>query len=415
MPTNTPNLGIQKPLGNEAFSLEAINDNYDIIDAAATKTATANKLIQRDASGRGKVAAPAVADDIARKDTVEGAITHGMMRQGGVNCNFDVWQRGGSFLNPPSGEYTADRWKTSFITAGATFPATTHARLALSGGEVDKSIYAYRLIFGGGVTGLATGSSGLLEQPIENGVWKLSGAGKKITVSFWARSSLPGKRIGIYLAENYGTGGTPASPTIDNGTSLTLTSAFTKYTFTFSVTSLSGKVFGTNNDDFLSINLMYIWGSTYNSRFNTASTETVSAAGTIDIAQIQVNSGDVALPFQPRSFAEELTLCQRYYENSKSYGDAPTDVSYRGAAVPYILGQPLKAWVQYRVPKRTNVPTASANNVGRTGANSVLVGGSNLTTVLTSKQTGFLLSSPGTAGTSGTTFAEFDWEVDAEL
>jgi len=37
----------------------------------ATSAATANRIIQRDSAGRAKVAAPAAADDIARKDTVD--------------------------------------------------------------------------------------------------------------------------------------------------------------------------------------------------------------------------------------------------------------------------------------------------------------------------------------------------------
>lgn len=37
----------------------------------ATSAATANRIMMRDASGRAKVAAPAAADDIARKDTVD--------------------------------------------------------------------------------------------------------------------------------------------------------------------------------------------------------------------------------------------------------------------------------------------------------------------------------------------------------
>uniref|UniRef100_UPI0037097AD0 phage tail protein n=1 Tax=Paenibacillus ihumii TaxID=687436 RepID=UPI0037097AD0 len=40
----------------------------------AVSTATANRLILRDAAGRAKVAAPAAADDIARKDTVDNAV-----------------------------------------------------------------------------------------------------------------------------------------------------------------------------------------------------------------------------------------------------------------------------------------------------------------------------------------------------
>jgi len=40
----------------------------------ATAAATANKLLIRDAAGRAKVVAPSVADDIARKDTVDTAV-----------------------------------------------------------------------------------------------------------------------------------------------------------------------------------------------------------------------------------------------------------------------------------------------------------------------------------------------------
>lgn len=43
---------------------------------SATSTATASRLILRDASGRAKVAAPAAVDDIARKDTVDGIQTN---------------------------------------------------------------------------------------------------------------------------------------------------------------------------------------------------------------------------------------------------------------------------------------------------------------------------------------------------
>lgn len=38
MPTPTPNIGIQKPLGNETVSRSALNANYDIIDGAFVQT-----------------------------------------------------------------------------------------------------------------------------------------------------------------------------------------------------------------------------------------------------------------------------------------------------------------------------------------------------------------------------------------
>jgi hypothetical protein len=90
MPQLTPKLGIKKPLGNETVSRAAFNENWDIIDEnaasqadfdthknattdvhGATSAATPNTIIQRDANGRAKVAAPSAGDDIARKDTVD--------------------------------------------------------------------------------------------------------------------------------------------------------------------------------------------------------------------------------------------------------------------------------------------------------------------------------------------------------
>jgi hypothetical protein len=51
--------------------------------------------------------------------------------------------------------------------------------------------------------------------------------------------------------------------------------------------------------------------------------ETFVGAGNIDIAQVQVCSGGEALPFATRTPAEELELCQRYYETSYDTNVAP--------------------------------------------------------------------------------------------
>lgn len=52
-------------------------------------------------------------------------------------------------------------------------------------------------------------------------------------------------------------------------------------------------------------------------------------AGTL--SKVQFNSGAVALPFQARSFAEELQLCQRYYEKSYSQNVSPASAASAGA------------------------------------------------------------------------------------
>lgn len=55
-----------------ATTLEAANTHHNATNAhSATSAATANRMMMRDANSRAKVAAPAAADDIARKDTVD--------------------------------------------------------------------------------------------------------------------------------------------------------------------------------------------------------------------------------------------------------------------------------------------------------------------------------------------------------
>jgi len=48
----------------------------------STEYATAYRIIQRDGNGRAKIAIPVASDDIARKDTVDNAVTT-------INANID--------------------------------------------------------------------------------------------------------------------------------------------------------------------------------------------------------------------------------------------------------------------------------------------------------------------------------------
>ena len=51
-------------------------------------------------------------------------------------------------------------------------------------------------------------------------------------------------------------------------------------------------------------------GSDFNAR-----TDNPANIHTFDIAQVQVEPGPVATPFERRPIGTELALCQRYYEN----------------------------------------------------------------------------------------------------
>jgi hypothetical protein len=269
------------------------------------------------------LAAPTNPNDAARLTDVQNVPTIPVYRQAIINGNFQVWQRGVSFTNP-SGGYTTDRYFVSFSPDGGTLPTTiTHLRNTLGSGELDPSQYAYQVNWNGAGSGFGTSGVYGVFQRIENGTRLLCGANKKVTVSFYARSNIGSKRIGLSLSQRYGSGGSPSAAELLGGTAFNLTAAFQKFTFTVNTNTLSGKTFGTDNSDYLQVGFFHMWQSAAATANGLPGTEGFGAAGLVDIAQVQVNAGDTALPFQPRSFGEELALCQRYYEKSFSYGTSP--------------------------------------------------------------------------------------------
>ena len=240
---------------------------------------------------------------------------HSMARQALMNGNFDIWQRGESVVLADSTvTFLADRWRDIVNKDGGTLPTITRSLQAFTPGELDGSYYFSRLNTNGAGSSLGVNSLGFYRESIENGTRFLCGNGKKVTVSFWARSSIANKRITPVLIQYYGTGGSPTAQEPIKGTPITLTSVLTKYTVTFTTNTLVGKTFGTNNDDALKLDLYYMWGTTWGDTYvqSGVTAETFVGSGNIDIAKVQLCSGAVDLPFQPKSREEELRACQRY-------------------------------------------------------------------------------------------------------
>lgn len=265
-------------------------------------------------------------------NSIQAMPTAEMSRQAIINGNFDIWQRGTTATNPAHNTYpAADRWKV--LVDGSGFPSSiVHSRQALTPGDIPGAYYFYRVAPNGAGT---TPDLYRLIQGIEHGTRYLCGVGKKVTISFWARSSIANKRIGVYLIQGYGTGGSPSAAENINGYTWTLTNEWKKYTATFTTNTLTGKTFGSNNDDTLSILFGYAWNTAFMGRLGASTAENFVGAGNIDIAQVQLCAGDVDVPFQPRSFTDELVLCQRYYEKSYNYNVRPGTVDPAGMITTY--------------------------------------------------------------------------------
>ena len=67
-------------------------------------------------------------------------------------------------------------------------------------------------------------------------------------------------------------------------------------------------------------------GSDYNTRTDTLGQQ----SGVFDISEVEVNAGSIALPFVPKSFEEELRVCQRYYEKSYNQATIPGTATTSG-------------------------------------------------------------------------------------
>lgn len=116
---------------------------------------------------------------------------------------------------------------------------------------------------------------------------------------------------------------------------------------------------------------------------------------------VQFNFGSIKLPFQPRSVAEELSLCQRYYEKSYNVADTPGTITSAGSILfqtrtainASTAGTLYCGKIQFKVKKRA-VPAVSLfslngtinsvrvqNATNRTGAVPTAVGEDGFTTI----------------------------------
>ncbi|HEY1441391.1 MAG TPA: hypothetical protein VGF65_11245 [Mycobacterium sp.] len=235
------------------------------------------------------------------------------------NGLFNVQQRGtGAWTT--NGIYTADRWITTFGAGDANsvaIVAVADSNRAQIGDEAAQSMLLNQF----------TGASGaanyvLLIQSIEN-VRRL--ANKTVTVSFFAVASAAGMKIGVSLDQSFGTGGSPSAAVLGNGQAVTLTTAFARYSLTFTLPSIAGKTLGTNGNDATGLDLWLSSGSNFAARSGNVGVQ----SGNIWLWGIQLELGAAATPLEKLDPRVDLANAQRFYQ---SYSAPPL----RGSASPSV-------------------------------------------------------------------------------
>lgn len=240
-----------------------------------------------------------------------------------INGNMGIFQRGTAAVTTSLAYGPADRWQNE--ANGDTF-STTQGVFASGDTLYDTGGAQYFTTIA--VTSVAGVNNFVrFQQQIED-VRIL--AGQTVTVSFWAKAATGTPSIGMEILQNFGTGGSPSAITTGVGQSQALTTTWTKYSKTFTFPSINGKTIGTDVNS--SYSRLLFWldaGATYATRSGSIG----QSSKTVSIAQVQLEIGSVATPFEFRPIGMELALCQRYCRSIDSFSTVGQAFSTTGANI----------------------------------------------------------------------------------
>ena len=253
-----------------------------------------------------------------------------------INGDMQVAQRGTSSAS--SGYYTVDRWSNisnggaftqsqETLTSGSPYDEGFRNFLRMTNTTASTAASAYRIM-----------SHNIEAQNVAQSGWNYTSTSSYITFLFWVRSSVSQNfysqisssdgTIQMYpfetgvLAANTWTKITKTIPgnaniTIDNdngaGLSISLAPFYGTDRTDNSMVVDSWQTFASNNR---SPDYDTTWAGTTNATF--------------DITGVQLEVGTVATPFEHRSYADELRLCQRYFETSFNGGVSVNNTSNAG-------------------------------------------------------------------------------------
>ena len=247
-----------------------------------------------------------------------------------INGAMNVAQRGIS--STTDGYQTVDRFS---VEDGNEDEACTREQAAVtSGGAYNAGFRNCLKITNGNQTGGA-GATDYIQimqrveaQNMANSGWNFPSSSSFITLSFWVKTSVAQAFSGSLRTAD----GTAYSYKFD--TPVIPPNTWTKVVKT--IPGNSNLTFNDDNGDGLSIYLYAYLGTTYTSSntntetWITAATDTYSNDmsqnwwttndATFEVTGFQLEVGSQATPFEHRSFAEELALCQRYYYGNVGSG-----------------------------------------------------------------------------------------------
>jgi hypothetical protein len=220
-----------------------------------------------------------------------------------INGDFGIWQRGTSLSITATFQYLADRWQS---VIGFGTPTATMSQQSFTAGAAPVAGYESQYFLRQQVTVSPGGSNPIaIGQRIED---VRTFAGQTATLSFWAKAD-SARTWTSSLVQNFGSGG--SSEVTTTGSSLSVTTSWTRFTQTFTLPSISGKTIGSSN---------YLYVLIYGPN---------ATVQTMDIWGVQLEYGSKATPFETATgtIQGELAAAQRYFCKSYNQATAPGTAS----------------------------------------------------------------------------------------
>jgi hypothetical protein len=286
-----------------------------------------------------------------------------------INGDFYVNQRNLT-SQTTDGAYGFDRWRM-YASSGGTYSAQTFTPGTAPVAGYEGRNFARIVTAGQSGAGVYTS----IDQPIED---VRTFAGQTITISFWAKAASGTPKVSLEVLQGFGSGG--SGTVITNGSAVTLSTSWARYSATVAVPSISGATIGTNSN--VDISFWVSAGTTFAARTNSIGIQ----SNTFDFWGVQVEAGSVATAFQTATgtIQGELAACQRYFYrfggliNNEYFAigtsvSATTAIGYASPKVS-LRGTPTLSFTtasNYRVIEGTSQTTATSVNAEELSANNI--------------------------------------------
>ena len=242
-----------------------------------------------------------------------------------INGDFDIWQRGTSFAAIASSTFTADRFSYQFnISSVHTLTRNTSVPTFAESGHTSN--YSLRLDVTTADAAIADNELNIIRYVVE-GHDAAAIYGKSATLSFWVKATKTGTHCVSFTTDIATARSYVAEYTIsaaDTWEKKTITVLFNDSVGTWDTTTGKG----------IKIHFGLAVGADYQTTADSWQTGaflgTSNQVNVLDstdndfsLSQVKLEVGQIATPFVPRPFAEELALCQRYFESSYNQGVPP--------------------------------------------------------------------------------------------